>query len=91
MNLEQATAKEIAEKTGISLKAVRNCLLVLQDSGKVVMTKFGLYRAVRSFYWDRATLVGTIDDGYVGMMTSRCCIGGVRRSTKVLKMSRPAS
>ena len=65
MNLEQATAKEIAEKTGISLKAVRNCLLVLQDSGKVVMTKFGLYRAVRSFYWDRATLVGTIDDGYV--------------------------
>ena len=49
MNREQATAKEIAEKTGISLKTVRNNLLALQDSGKVVMTEFGVYRAVQSF------------------------------------------
>ena len=65
MNTEQATAREISEKTAIPLKTVRNSILALQDTGKVVMTKFGVYRAVESFHWDRAKLVGTIDDGYV--------------------------
>jgi hypothetical protein len=65
MNTEQATAREICEKTGISLKTVRNSLLALQDSGKVVMTEHGVYRALRSFHWDHATLVGTIENGYV--------------------------
>jgi hypothetical protein len=65
MNTEQATAREISEKTAIPLKTVRNSILALQDTGKVVMTKFGVYRAVQNLFWDRATLVGTIDDGYV--------------------------
>ena len=65
MNTEQATAREISQKTGIPLKTVRNSILALQDTGKVVMTEFGVYRAVQNFFWDRATLVGTIDDGYV--------------------------
>jgi hypothetical protein len=65
MNTEQATASEIHQKTGIPRKTVRNSLATLQADGKVVMTTFGVYRAVRSFHWDRATLVGGIDDGYV--------------------------
>ena len=65
MNTEQATAREISEKTGISLKTVRNSILALQETGKVMMTEVGVYRAVQGFNWDRTKLVGTIDDGYV--------------------------
>jgi hypothetical protein len=65
MNTEQATASEIHQMTGIAVKTVRNSLATLQADGKVVMTTFGVYRAMRSFHWDRATLVGGVDDGYV--------------------------
>jgi len=65
MNTEQATANEISEKTGIPLKTVRNSILALKDSGKVVMPEFGVYRALQSSHWDWATLVGTVEDGYV--------------------------
>jgi len=65
MNTAQATANEISEKTGILLKTVRNSLLALKANGKVVMPGFGVYRALQSLLWDRATLVGTVEDGYV--------------------------
>lgn len=64
MNTKAATAKEIHERTNIPLKTVRNCLGTLQNDGKVVMTEYGVYRAVPSFHWDRAVLVGTLSNGY---------------------------
>lgn len=54
MNGGAATAKEIHERTGIPLKTVRNCLLALQDDGKVESKTYGVYEAVESFFWDKA-------------------------------------
>ena len=65
MNSKQATAREIHEATGIPLKTVRNCLATLQDDGKVEMAEFGVYRAVQSLHWDRATIVTMPQGSYV--------------------------
>jgi hypothetical protein len=65
MNVVQATAREIHEKTGIPLKTVRNSLASLQDDGKVTMTTYGVYQAHKNFRWDRATVVADEAGTYV--------------------------
>lgn len=57
MNTPEATVNAIHEATGTPVKTVRNCLGELQRSGKVKMTRYGVYQARQGFYWDRANVV----------------------------------
>jgi Firmicute plasmid replication protein (RepL) len=64
MNTSTATAREIHDMTGISLKTVRNCILALQRSGKVEMDSYGIYRADQGFYWDRVNVAEGTEGRY---------------------------
>jgi hypothetical protein len=52
-NREKATPREIHDATGIPLKTVQNCIRRLRTAGKVIEVGYGVYKVVKSDFWDR--------------------------------------